>query len=88
MSFLFAADIARIELANDEGIQREIRVREEIDVIIDCSLVLDTFLTNNALSESQITVTWYVRKLLTSRRLQTRENVVFETPNPDPSDQR
>ena len=88
MSFLFAADIARIELANDEGIQREIRVREEINVIIDCSLVLDTFLTNNALNESQITVTWYVRKLLTSRRLQTRENVVFETPNPDPSDQR
>ena len=64
-----------------EGIQREIRIKEDVKATIDCSLVLESFITDNSVSAANVTVQWFFRKVLSNDLFEGKEALVSETAN-------
>ncbi len=83
MHLYYVADSARIQIAN-EGTVREIRIRENIDATIDCSLILEDFKANFSLTDADVTVRWFVRRFRETQMIDMFETLVTETVNPDP----
>ena len=81
------ADTIRIELA-DNASQRVLRIREEVDVTIDCTRVVESLINNNQpVNISELSLTWYLKQLSSDLMTFEQEERVAETPPPITPDQ-
>ena len=84
--YLLTADSARIELS-DNDMQRSIIIREDVDVILDCTRVVDRLHSDNVLVPiNTIMVTWFIQRLNTDLETLGAEDPVVESSLPlDPT---
>ena len=82
VDYLLTADSARIELS-DNGTQRSIIIRENVDVILDCTRVVERLHSDNVLVPINTTmVTWFIQRLDTDLQTLVAEETLGESSLP------